>query len=793
MIGRSSLQRLARRIGILCSGIAAFWLLLLASGLTLPMASLQHPVEVAAARALGQQVEITGGVNIRPTVGPTLVMFGLQVHLAGSPGEGGRLRAERVQARLGLLSLLQGRPRIVALEVQGIRLELDAGEEGLRAGLRALWPTAVGQSTPLQARRGLEYLAMRDLQVSWRSVVNGQVFQVRLDELSGSVLPARPLDLKVRGRLRQQPFVARIGADPVEKLLAPAGAWRMRGTLKYAGANLKLTSLVDLPLHGPLPGLEFDLHGGRLPLVDVARIHGRVDLDDSGARLSGLAGTVGKTQLTGSGSLELAGARPHLRLDVTVPVLDAGDLRGYAYRDILAALFETAAAATMPPSLQAMAIDATVLILSVAHARVPVEDVSMAIRVQDGDVTIPLGINIAGIMLHGNLLSEAQGEVPGARLVLSAAQVDAAGPAAALTGYRGIRGQVGEVEVQAVAATAPGDGGIALVAELRLDDAEFSYGNLPGQQPVAVTVDRLRLHIPQAKAITASVQGRLLDLPVDLTLGGGVLKDLLQGREWPVTLAATGAGARLAVQGEVVAARGNLHTRLNAELSGNRLGSLAPWLGVSPCAEATYRMRGQFIIARDTGRLQFVQARLGDTRLNADLDWTRDEEVPVIHAVMQFDEVVPGDLKGALRFVRLEGPAAEAVGLTLEIPVLPASLKIRNADIRLNIAHIDMGLVNISNLKLVSAIQDARLQSSPFAVDIGNTRYEGYLEPSQGYTGMVWSVAESDAVAGSLLNRLFSNALQWVGHTGRIPLRSLFSNMLEAGDCGAEDDRVTEP
>jgi len=793
MTGRGSLQRLARRIGILCSGIAAFWLLLIAVGLTLPMASLRHPVEVAAARLLGQQVEITGGVKIRPTAGPTLVMLGLQVHLAGGPGGGGRLLAERVEARLGLLSLLQGRPRIVALAVQGVRLELDAGAEGLWAALTALQPTAVGQSTQLQVQRDLEYLALRDLQVSWRSTANGQVFHVQLDELSGSVQPEQPVDLKLRGRLRQQPFVARIGADPIEKLLASAGAWHMRGTLKYAGANLKLTGRVDVPLHGPSLGLEFELHGGRLPLVDVAHLQGRLDLDHTGAWLTGLTGTLGETQLAGSGSLEFAGARPHLRLDVMVPVLDARDLRGDAYRDMLGVFSETAAGGSALPWMQAMAIDATVLIRTVAHARVPVQDASVAIRMQDGDVTIPLGINIAGVMLQGNLLSEAQGELPGARLILRAAQVDAAGPATALTGYRGIRGQVGEIELNAVATAVPGDGGIAAAAEVRLNDAEFSYGNLPGQQPVAVAVDRLRLHVTEAKAVTASLQGRLQDIPVDLKLSGGVLHTLLQGRQWPVTLAATGAGAQLAVEGEIVAAHGRMRAMFNAELSGNRLGSLAPWLGVSPCAEAAYSMRGQFILTRDTGRLQFVQARLGDTRLNADLDWTHDEAVPVFHAMVQFDEVVPGDLKGALSFVRLEGLAGETGGLMLEMPVLPAIVQVRNADIRLNVAHIDLGLVNISNLTLESAIQDARLQPSPFVVDIGDTRFEGYLEPSQGHAGVVWSVAESDAVAGSLLNRLFSNALQWAGNAGRIPLHSLFSKMLDAGNCVADGAPVSGP
>jgi len=792
MTRRRSLQRLARRIGILCSVIAAFWLLLLAAGLTLPMASLQHPVEAAAASLLGQHVEITGGIRIRPTLGPTLVIAGVQVRLDEGADGGGLLRVERVEARLGLLSLLQGRPRIVALAAQGIRLELDNGLEGLRAWLRARQAAAVGQPVQQQARGELESLVLRDLQVSGRSAAGGPVFRVELDELSGSLQPERPLQLKLRGMLRQQPFVARIGADPVDRLLAPAGAWRMRGTLKYAAADLKLTGLMDVPLHGPSLALEFDLLGGRLPLVDSAHFHGRVELGDSGAVLSGLTGTVGETQLAGSGSLAFAGARPQLRLDVTVLVLDARGLRGGVPRD-LPGMFPGMVAATMAsPWLQAMTIDAAVQIHSIAHARVPVKDAGVALQVRDGNVTFPLWINIAGVMLQGSILPEGQGDVPGTRLVLRAEQVDAAEPVAVLTGYRGLRGQAGTVELHAVAAAAPG-GGSALAAEMRLDDAEFSYGNLPGQQPVAVSVDRLRLHIPAANAVTASLQGRLRDIPVDLALSGGVLDALLQGREWPVTLTATGAGARLGVEGEIVAARGRMRARLNADLSGKRLGGLAPWLGVSPCATAAYRIRGQFIVSADTGHLQFVQARLGDTRLNADLDWTRDEAVPFIHTVVKFDELVPGDLKGALQFIRLDGPAGEAGGLTLEMPLLPAAVQIRNADFSLNVAHIDLGPLDVSNLTLASVIEDARLQTSPFAVVMGDSRIEGYLESSQGGVGVVWSVAESDAVAGSLLDRLFSNALQWVGNAGRIPLRSLFSSMLDAGDCAAAGEALPEP
>lgn len=789
------LRRLAGRAAIVCLLLAAFWWLLLAVGLTLPVASLQQPVEAAAARVLGQQVEVTGGVRIRPALGPTLVMQGLQVNLGGSPGGGGRLRARRVEARLGLLSLLQGKPRIVALSARGVSLDLDAGTEGLRAGLRSLQPDAAGQPW-LQERHYLESLVLSDLQLSWRSAASGQLLRVKLDEIRVSAQPDRPLGLKVRGNLRRQPFVARIDADPVDKLLAPDGAWQVRGALKYAGADLRLNGRVDVPLHGPSLALEFDLHAGRLPLVEAARLQGHLALGEAGAVLTTVKGTVGRTQLAGSGSLDFSAEQPQLRLEVTVPELEASGLHAAAFRELLGAFSAMTSAASASPWRESMAVDAAVLVGSVVHAGVSVQDASVAVHVQDGELTFPLGINLAGVVLQGGLLPEAQGGMPGARIVLRADQADAARLAAGLLDINGIRGHTGEIEVHASAAAAPGGAGVALAAELRVDDADFSYGNLPGQQPVAVAVDRLRLHVPEAGAITASLQGRLLGVPLELALTGGPLQALQQGREWPVTLTATGAGARLAVHGELVAARDSPDARFNADLSGKRLGSLAPWLGVSPCAAADYSMRGQFIFSRNAGRLQFVQARLGDTRMNADLDWTRDEEVPVIHAVVQFDKVVPGDLKGALQFVRLDSPAAATGSLALEMPVLPAIVPVRNADIRLNIAHIDLGLVDISNLTLTSAIRDAGLQPSPFAVDIGNTGYEGYLERSQGQAGLVWTVAESDPAAGGLLNQLFSNALQWAGSTGRIPLRGLFGDMLDggaAGDCTLDGDPETGP
>ena len=145
--------------------------------------------------------------------------------------------------------------------------------------------------------------------------------------------------------------------------------------------------------------------------------------------------------------------------------------------------------------------------------------------------------------------------------------------------------------------------------------------------------------------------GSLLNEPFAIKFTGGTPENLLRREEWPVDLSATGGGATLDINGTLAGVPGQSQSRLDLVLTGERLGDLADWFGVSPCAETPYTARGQLIISGNVRRLQFLQVRLGKTQLDGDIDWSVDEQTPLLHALMHFDVLDPDDLDGLMPIV----------------------------------------------------------------------------------------------------------------------------------------------
>ena len=280
--------------------------------------------------------------------------------------------------------------------------------------------------------------------------------------------------------------------------------------------------------------------------------------------------------------------------------------------------------------------------------------------------------------------------------------------------------------------------------------------------------------------------GTLLNDPITIEFTGGALEALLKREGWPVDLSASGGGAALGINGSLASARGSTQTRLNLHLSGKRIGDLADWFGVSPCAEASYTARGQLILSENVGRLQFLQASTGKTQLNGDLDWSVDEQIPLLHASMHFDALDPADLDGLFPVVKSgEGEAAKK-GIAIDMPILPKRVEIKNADIELAIEHLLIKPVEITEVSLSSQIRGGKTMRSPFHARIGATGFQGYLDPSGAATDVVFKLEGND-------QRFRKHAARPVQHRGAlgrdaavVPLQWLLNKGLSAkgtDDC----------
>jgi hypothetical protein len=391
--------------------------------------------------------------------------------------------------------------------------------------------------------------------------------------------------------------------------------------------------------------------------------------------------------------------------------------------------------------------------------------------------SIPLTVSVADVPFHGQLMMAGHGS----ELALSATDADAGGLLAMFTGATGIRVRVRHIGLQAAV-----HGGSAtdlvkrLGLALQLDDARLSYGNAGDERPRDVTLDELTLNLPAGESLLLRAQGELLDESFSVGFTAGGLEALLLEDSWPITLSASGGGAELDISGALATAGTNTATQLQVDLYGKRLGDLAAWLGVSPCAAASYTLRAQLVLAEDIGRLQFLQLQTDGTRLNGELDWSGYDQLDLMHAVLHFEKLDTADIEALMSLVNQDRESGSARGISIDMPVLPRRIEINNADIDLTIEHILLKLMDIAEVSLSARIRDGGLQRSPFRAQFGSAGFQGYLEPTSAGVTLVFE-NERDG-AGGRLDKLFSSAVRWVGNTAVVPLRWIVGKTFSAAE-----------
>jgi len=604
------------------------------------------------------------------------------------------------------------------------------------------YPRLLSASALMLARQPeLQELLLHRVVLNYRDDGTGQPYQVKLDEVSVHTRPGQPLELMLRGRFQQQPYTIDLTGGQLADLLTPSWPWPVRAEVNVADTRLLLNGKLEALLQGLV--MTFEL-GIEWP-----------------AEFARFAGSFGQAPLTGRLSLHADQSRPVVAGELQLPTLDA--------------------------------------VLQFGAGAGPARDTAdLPTRggeaLADRPVSVPLTVSIADVPFHGQLIVAGQGTEPVVELALSATDANASGLWTTLNGTTGIRGRFQHIGFQA---RIPGSGAAGIVNRvalaLQVDGAALSYGNAAGERPVDVALDELALTLPAGEAVTLRARGALLDesFAVEFTAGG--LETVLLEESWPITLSATGGGAVLDVSGPLAVAHGKTATRLQVGLYGKRIGDLAPWLGVSPCAAASYTLRGQLVLAQDSRRLQFLQVQTDRTRLNGELEWSGDNQIALLQAVLRFEQLDPADLEALTPLVNQKSDEGAARGIAIDMPVLPRRVEITNADIDLNIAQILLKLVDINDVSLSARIREGRLQRSPFYAHIGNAGFKGYLDPTTAETGVVFESEDNESAAGGRMDKLFSSAVRWVGNNAVIPLRWIFRKTFSAGasaDCQVQGDKA---
>jgi len=792
------MRRIALSLATLLMGFIIVWLALLAMNITVRLDVLRDPIEAAASEALGRQVRVLGQIEARPTLGPTIVVYDLRIAEPGGRKGIDLLLADRVEARLGLIDLLRGKPYITRLLVQDASINLQTRGDGSRnwrtAGNREAVDLAPSLRPPasrtLEIRqRELKNLSLHDIVLTYRDDRTGQHYQIKLDEVSGKAMPGQPLDLLIRGGIRQETWVAHLSGGNLSELLAYPAIWPLEITMETGGAHLALNATLDASQPDQGAALNFELHGERPGAVGESMMRGRLAASNSGLDLTVMEGRFGHSTLQGQVSAYFDATRPHISAELQFPVFDAAILSGAVPSPHHpAGGSPNGRLADIPEWLEAVDLDAAITAQEFVDSPLDIRNASMKLAIRNGKLNAPLNALIADVPFQGKLSMNLQHESPEKSLTLYARNVGAGKLVENLTGLEGIRGKFNRIEFHAASSdTRTEDLLSGFDIGVNVSGAKLSYGNIAGSRPVGFAVDDLALTIPRGRELSVIAHGSLLNEPFDINFTGGDPGNLLRREEWPVALSATGGGTTLGISGTLSGVPGQSQSRLNLVLTGQRLGDLADWFGVSPCAETPYMARGQLIISGDVRRLQFLQVRLGKTQLDGDLDWSVDERTPLLHALIHFDALDPDDLDGLMPMVKFGNARDDKKSIAIDMPLLPRRIRIRNADIRLTLEQLLLKPVEISDISLTSRIRGGKLMRSPFRAHIGATSLTGYLDPSGAATDVVFDIERYDKESGSLLENLFSRAVRWAGSAAVVPLQWLFKEELSAR--GADECR----
>jgi uncharacterized protein involved in outer membrane biogenesis len=798
-------RRIGAFLGAVLAGLSIVWLTVLAVGVSIPLDALRDSLESAASESLGREVRIGGSIALRPTLRPVIIVRGVRIGDPGDRGGADLLRAKRADASLGLTALLSGRLHIVRLRIQDVRIHLQTRTDGSRnwRPAEALAPAERAQAgvppegtTPVIRQRELEHVSLRNILLTYTDARTDRRYQFRFDELSGGALRERPLHLLLRGSVRQQAYVANLTGGTLSALLASAEPWPLHVATRFAEATLTLDGNLHAPLQASTLAMEFELQAAwsgdreRLPASEASVMRGRLAVSDAGLDLTELVASIGQTVLEGRVSARLDEEPPRITSELRVSELDAAPLfaavtgpdTGESSLQRRAGELQPQGPAPVPDWLEAVAVDAGIRIRKILHVPIPIRDAELTLSVRDGQLTAPLSLKIAEVPFRGKLVLARQNEGPELTLALTARNARAERLTESLTGSQGIRGVIGRLEFQAAAGRngAP-DFLNGLAMDLNLTGAALSYGHVPGGRPVDLNLEALALTVPAGKELSGTAKGTLRGAPFAVEFTGARLESFFSAEASPVALSARGAGAKLNVNSRLANPRTRTESRLNLDVTGKRLGDLAGWFGVSPCAEASYTARAQLVFAGPVGRVQSLEVHTGRTRLNGKLDWSGDAQGTPPQASVHFDELDPADLGAFVPLFRPREADVNESGVTIDMPVLPRPVEIHDADIRLGIARILLKPVDITDVSLFGRLRAGSLQRSPFHAGIGTTGFHGYLEPSGAVTDVVFEVDEHDSDSGNRLHELFSSAVEWAGSVAIVPLQWLFEHKL-SGD-----------
>ncbi len=416
------LLRIAIAVAILFAGAVVALVVVVA---VFDFNRLKPLITARVANFSGRQLEIGGDLNVRKSLSPSVEISDIRFENAKWAKDPKFVAIEKLSVRIKLLELLRGRVVMPYLKIEGLRVNLEKDAEG-----RANWqftgasPAEAAAETILPEGRtdfpAIGSLSVRDARVVYR-VAGKTLRDAQIDEATGHS-DNRGVALRAQGKYQERPSQLRVYGDSVGRLWAADRPYAIEIKLETgappdtpkerfaAHAKGTLTNAFDqgrfglkLTVEGSDMAQLYPLAGVVLPKTPPYSLTGMLGNKGNDWRFDDFQGRMGDSDLAGDLAIRSAADPPRMDARFVSDKLDFDDLAGLVGAPPSTGEGETASAEQKAEAKQQEAeeriIPATAIELERLHAmdihakldakrvstkRIPIDNISLAIVVEDG-------------------------------------------------------------------------------------------------------------------------------------------------------------------------------------------------------------------------------------------------------------------------------------------------------------------------------------------------------------------------------------------------------------------------
>jgi len=494
----------------------------------------------------------------------------------------------------------------------------------------------------------------------------------------------------------------------------------IQGTLNWSGVQATVDGVLrQATLEGKFEASAADAAAALASVGIVARdagplaLRGRFTITAGQASARDLVLTLGNSDAVGSAAVDWAGPVPSIAIDLRSEHFDAKPFLGGTPRAGEAA---TAEAWIAGLDLLATASQGSLQLAAEDIAGLPVAATKLSVELRSKERKLAANATgiVAGTPVEVSLDYDAR--KPQRTLAASIDGGAARGadlPGGALVrdlnaGFRAVRGRMSGQGVT------PDE----IIGSLRADvDAHGLDWSLarPPRAPLSGRLDLLRISVQGAQASSMQLAGRIDGAACTLKLTGGALALLLADDAWPIQLAGTCPGERIAARGRIAIGEPHVTADLAFDLHADRRGPVAGKLGLPHPLSA----RGAVTIDEKHARVRFDAMRAGRSTGSGEIAYPfRADEAPrvkVALATLSLDEF--GTVK----------ERASGAGDPLGSILLPADLHLPDVDLDIAAERIELRGANLRRFRFAGSLRSRRMQAAPFRIEWDKASASGQL------------------------------------------------------------------